>query len=63
METKTQTKGKTKEDMILDEIKLLREQVLLLLPQEDLNDYAHPQRIKKTYAKAIKQYPPPVQSK
>ncbi|MBI4118921.1 MAG: hypothetical protein HY452_01515 [Parcubacteria group bacterium] len=58
MATKTQTRSKTKEDIILDEIKLLREQVLLLLPQEDLNDYIHPQRIKKTYAKAIKKYPP-----
>ena len=47
-----------KEDLILEEIKLLREQVMLLLPQEDLDDYAHPRRIKKSYDKAVKQYPP-----
>lgn len=27
-------------------------------PQNDLEDYAHPERIKKSYQNAIKKYPP-----
>ena len=43
---------------ILEELRLLRQEVRLLLPQEDLEDYADPERIKRSYQKAIKQYPP-----
>lgn len=43
---------------ILEELRLLREEVKLLLPQEDLESYANPQRIKNSYKKALKKYPP-----
>ena len=43
---------------ILEELRLLRQEVRLLLPQEDLEDYTHPERIKRSYQKAVKQYPP-----
>lgn len=43
---------------ILEELRLLRKELILLLPQEDLEDYEHPERIKKSYQKAIKKYPP-----
>ena len=58
IQLKTKNQVLNKEDLILEEIKLLREQVMLLLPQEDLDDYAHPRRIKKSYQEAVKQYPP-----
>lgn len=43
---------------ILEELKLLREEVKLLLPQEDLEGYANPERIKRSYRKALKKFPP-----
>lgn len=43
---------------ILEELRLLRNEVRLLLPQDDLKDYAHPDRIQRSYQKAIKKYPP-----
>lgn len=43
---------------ILEELRLLRKEVMLLLPQEELEKYAHPERIKNSYQKAIKKYPP-----
>jgi hypothetical protein len=43
---------------ILDELRLLRNEMTLLLPQEDLEDYAHEDRIRTSYQKAIKKYPP-----
>lgn len=43
---------------ILEELRLLRNEVMLLLPQEDLEEYAHPGRIKNSYRKAIKKYSP-----
>lgn len=42
---------------ILEELRLLRQEMLLLFPQEDLEDYAYPDRIKNSYRKAIKEYP------
>ncbi len=60
--TKTMTKTKAQDTdtlrTILEEIRLLRGQVTLLLPQDDLATYTHPDRIKRSYQKAIKQYPP-----
>lgn len=43
---------------ILEELRLLRKEVMILLPQEDLEDYANPDRIKHSYQRAIKKYPP-----
>jgi len=55
------TKEKTKKNItirILQELQLLRRQVSLILPQESLKDYSHPQRIKRSYQKALKKHPP-----
>lgn len=43
---------------LIDELHLLKEEVMLILPQDDLEDYAHPERIKKSYKKAVKKYSP-----
>jgi len=43
---------------ILEEVKLLREEVMLLLPQEDIEEYSHPKRISGSYRKALKKFPP-----
>ncbi len=43
---------------IFEELHLLRNEVMLLFPQEDLDEYVHPDRIKNSYQNAIKQYPP-----
>ena len=50
----------TKKNILVDifrEIKLLRNEVSLFIPTEELKGYAHPERIKNSYKKAIKQYP------
>lgn len=43
---------------IFEEIRLLRNEVSLLLPQDDLNKYANPKKICRAYEKAVKKYPP-----
>lgn len=43
---------------ILSEVRQLRGELLLFFPQEDLADYTHPDRIKRSYQKAVKRYPP-----
>jgi len=43
---------------ILQEIRALRSEVILLFPKESLEEYKHPGRIKRAYQKAIEQYPP-----
>ena len=43
---------------ILEEIRLLRGEVSTLLPQDDLDNYANPSRIRNSYSEAIKKYPP-----
>jgi len=66
MVTTTQIKTKSEKitvssemmQSVLEELRLLRQEVLLLFPQEDLEDYAHPDRIRKSYQKATKEYPP-----
>ena len=55
--TKTKNSEKTLQ-AILEELRLLRNEVMFLFPQEDLEDYAHPERIRNYYQKAIKKYPP-----
>ena len=42
---------------ILNEIRLLRNEVLFLLPQDDLENYANPSRIQDSYEKAILKFP------
>ena len=43
---------------ILTEVRQLRSDLTLLLPHEDVKDFAHPRRIRRSYKNAIKQYPP-----
>ncbi|MBI2452708.1 MAG: hypothetical protein HYV55_00545 [Parcubacteria group bacterium] len=43
---------------ILEELRRLRREIAGLYPQEDLDEYAHPERIKRSYQKALRQYPP-----
>lgn len=43
---------------ILQEIRLLRTDLMLLLPEDDIKDYAHPERIRRSYQNALRQYPP-----
>ena len=45
---------------VLREIHLLRREISFVLPQEDIKDYFHPSRVKPSYQKAIKKYPPSV---
>ena len=42
---------------ILQEIRLMRQELNLILPQDDLKMYEHAERIKQSYQNAIKQYP------
>ena len=42
---------------ILNEIHLLRHDIEMAFSQEDIEDYAHPERIKHSYKEALKQYP------
>ena len=60
MATKTVSKPQTSQitlKAVMNEITGLRNELRLLFPQESLTDYAHPERIKKSFSKAIKQYP------
>lgn len=41
---------------IPSEVRQLRSELLLFFPQENLTDYAHPDRIKRSYQKAVKRY-------
>ncbi|MDP3726100.1 MAG: hypothetical protein Q8R36_02795 [bacterium] len=43
---------------VLEELRLLRSEIMLLLPQENLREYAHSDRIRRSYQKALKKYPP-----
>lgn len=47
-------------EKILKGVSMLRKEVSLLLPQEDVEDFVHPERIKQSYRHAIKEYPPTV---
>jgi len=42
---------------VLEEVRRLRKEVMLLFPSESIKDYTHPQRIKRSYEKALKRYP------
>ncbi len=43
---------------LLQEVRLLRSELALLLPSEKLEEYSHPAQIKKSLAKALAKYPP-----
>lgn len=43
---------------ILEELRLLRNEVMSLFPEEYLDEYVHPDRIKRSYEKATKEHPP-----
>jgi len=55
--TKEMTSSKVLKS-ILEELRLLREEIKLLLPQEDLEGYTNSKEIKQAYQKAIKKHPP-----
>ena len=44
-------------NQVLKEVRSLREDFSLFLPQEDVKEYAHPNRIRNSYLKALKKYP------
>ena len=44
-------------DKIYCEIKALRQEVAMFLPQESLSSYAHPKKIMSAYKQAIVEYP------
>jgi hypothetical protein len=59
---KTETFTSTQKllNKILREVRYLRHEFELILPQDDLKEYAHPERIKRSYKKALGKYPPAV---
>jgi len=42
---------------IFEELKLLRKELSFVLPQDDLENYSHPEKIRASYKKAIKNHP------
>jgi len=53
---KIQTNNPHVVNSILDELRLLRTEVMMPFPQENIEDYAHPKKIKKSYQKAKDKY-------
>jgi hypothetical protein len=47
-------------NQVLKEIRILRHEFSLLLPSEELEEYEHADRVKRSYQKAMKKYPPSV---
>lgn len=43
---------------IFEELKLLRKELSLVFPQDDLKNYSHAAKIRSSYKKAVKEYPP-----
>ena len=43
---------------ILKEIRLLRNEISLILPREELSGYSHPARVRRSYRRALKAYSP-----
>lgn len=57
-----QTKNRTLNNQqllneVLREMRRLKQEVSVIVPQEDLKSYTHPSRIKKSYQRALKQFP------
>jgi hypothetical protein len=45
---------------IIEEIKILRREINLIFPLEDIEEYKHPKRIKRSYERAIRKYQPSI---
>ena len=45
-------------EKIFEQVSMLRKEVSLLLPHEDIENFAHANRIKQSYRHAIKEHPP-----
>lgn len=43
---------------IFEELKLLRKELSFVLPQDNLEDYSHPEKIRSSYERAMKNHPP-----
>lgn len=43
---------------ILQELRYLRNDMMLFLPQDRLKNYAHPTRLKRSYENATRKHPP-----
>jgi hypothetical protein len=59
--TRTAQSTPSTQDMmqrILNELQSLRNDLALILPTEDINDYEHTDRIQQSYQNAIKEHPP-----
>ncbi|MEK7535483.1 MAG: hypothetical protein AAB590_00495 [Patescibacteria group bacterium] len=54
---RVQVTNKTIESILI-ELHLLRRELELLVPKEDLKSYSHPKRVLNSYEKALTQYPP-----
>lgn len=60
MTTDTLQKSKSSTDIlhkIYEELQLLRKEIMFLFPQEDIDEFQHPERIKRSYQRAIKEHP------
>ena len=44
-------------EKIFKQISMLRKEVSLLLPHEDVEDFVHADRIKQSYKRAVKEHP------
>lgn len=61
MITHTIQKTKAPHDIlekIYAELQLLREEVMFLFPQEDLDEFQNQERIKRSYERALTEHPP-----
>ncbi|MDZ4299892.1 MAG: hypothetical protein U1A26_03145 [Candidatus Sungbacteria bacterium] len=43
---------------LLREVRLLRSEVTLVLPEDHFEEYEHPKRIRHSLRRALKEYPP-----
>ena len=57
MTTKKEKNNRNLLHHIFNEIRLLRNEVNLFMPTEDLGGYVHDSRIKNSFNKALKKYP------
>lgn len=58
--TAPKTKNKISSNLlqsIFKELQIIRKELSLIIPQEDIKEYAHSARIKKSYQRALKRFP------